>query len=128
MRRGRVVAGRRRVGERRGRTHGARRRESGDRVDEVGDRRVGGDHGVDLETAKVLPSARLVGIEHAEDAAAGSVDRVDERSGQAGPPVADDEGVVLVLEREGRVEHDLAHARAAVVGEVAMETLHPRFR
>ena len=56
-----------------------------------------------------------------------AVDRVDEAERERRPAVAHDERVVLLVERDRRFDHDLAHACAAVVGEVAVQLLDPRF-
>ena len=76
----------------------------------------------------MLPSARLVGIEHAEDAAAGRWTESTNGLVRPGHRWLTTRVSYSSSSARGRVEHDLAHARAAVVGEVAMETFHPRFR
>src|SRR6185312_3074622 len=101
--------------------------EVGERVDELRHRRVPGDRGVDAEGEEVILARRFLGIEDTEDPPTTAVDRAHEAEGQRGPPIAHDERVVLLVERDGRLDHHLADACAAVMGEVAVQRLDPRF-
>ena len=75
----------------------------------------------------MILARRFFGIEDADDPPTTAVDRAHEAERQRGPPIAHDERVVLLVERDGRLDHDLTHACPAVVGEVAVQLLDPRF-
>ncbi len=51
----------------------------------------------------------------------------DEAERQRGPAVADDQRVVLLVERDGRFDHDLPDPCPTMVSEVAVQLFDPRF-
>ena len=103
-----------------------RRGEVAERLDEAGD------GGVRAAPTASTPSATRwsrpagsSGSNTPSTGAAALADGGDERAREPGPAMAHDEHVVRLVEREAGVEHDLSHACAAVVGQVAMEPLDP---
>jgi hypothetical protein len=76
----------------------------------------------------VILARGFLGIEDPEDRPAPSVYGPDEPERERRPPIADDEHVVLLVERDRRFDHDVPHPGATVVREVAMELLHPHLR
>ena len=82
--------------------------------------------GVDVDRGEVRPARRLGEIVHAEHAPPACVHVGDERARQRRPAMTHDEHVVRLLERDALLDHEAAHPRAAVIGQVAVQLLDPR--
>ena len=86
---------------------------------------IGLDLGVDTERGEVTPRRGLLAIEHAQHPRPRACTSATNACVSAGQRWLAIEHVVRLLERDAGFDDDLTDPRATVVGEVAMELLHP---
>jgi hypothetical protein len=99
-----------------------------ERDDELGECRVGGHGAVDAHRDEVVLARWFLGIKDTEHSAAAPVHGGDQTMGERRPAIAHDEDVVVLVERDRRLDDDLTDASTAVMSKVTMELLDPRLR